>query len=47
MLGVAHSICNLEFNVLNEIPEVFQRGSNYDYHFVVKELVNEFEGQFE
>ena len=47
MLGVAHSICNLEFNVPNEIPVVFHRGSNYDYHFIIKELVNEFEGQFE
>ena len=47
MLGVAHSICNLEFNMPNEIPVVFHRGSNYDYHFIIKELVNEFEGQFE
>ena len=31
----------------NEIPVVFHNGSNYDYHFIVKELANEFEGQFE
>ena len=31
----------------NEIPAVFHNGSNYDYHFIIKELVNEFEGQFE
>ena len=31
----------------NEIPVVFHFGSNYDYHFVIKELPNEFEGQFE
>ena len=24
----------------------FQNGSNYDYHFIIKELANEFEGQF-
>ena len=42
-----HSICCLIFNVSNEIPVVFHRGSNYDYHFIIKELANEFEGQFE
>ena len=31
----------------NEIPAVFHNGSNYDYHFIIKELANEFEGQFE
>ena len=31
----------------NEIPLVFHSVSNYDYHFIIKELVNEFEGQFE
>ena len=45
--GAAHSICNLKFNVSNEIPVVFRNDSNYDYHFVIKELANEFEGKFE
>ena len=27
------SICNLKFNVPNEIPVVFHNGSKYDYHF--------------
>ena len=31
----------------NEIPVVFHKGSNYDYHFIIKELANKFEGQFE
>ena len=31
----------------NEIPAVFHNGSNYDYHFIIKGLGNEFEGQFE
>ena len=31
-----HSICNLKFNVCNEIPAVFHNGSNYDYHFIIK-----------
>ena len=26
---------------------VFYNGSNYDYYFVIKELANDFEGQFE
>ena len=26
---------------------VFHRRSNYDYHFIIKELTNEFEGRFE
>ena len=25
---------------------VFHNGSNYDYHFIIKEVANEFEGQF-
>ena len=37
----------LEFNVPYEIPLVFHNGSNYDYHFIIKELANEFEGKFE
>ena len=31
----------------NEIPAVFHNGSNYDYHFIIKELANEFEGKFD
>ena len=31
----------------NEIPAVFHNASNYDYHSIIKELANEFEGQFE
>ena len=40
---MTHSNCN----VPNEIPVVFHNGSNYDYHFIIKELANESEGQFE
>ena len=45
--GEAHSICNLEFNESNEIQVVFCNCSNYDYHFIIKELANKFEGKFE
>ena len=31
----------------NDIPVVFQSGSNHDYHFILKELASKFEGQFE
>ena len=31
----------------NEIPALFRNGSNYDYHFVIKDLSNEFEVQIE
>ena len=33
----AHSISNLKFNEPNKIPVVFHIGSNYDYHFIIKE----------
>ena len=45
--GAAHNICNLRYKVPKEIPIVFHKGSTYDYHFVIKELVKEFEGNFE
>ena len=45
--GAAFSICNLKFNVPNEIPVVFHSDSNKDYDFVTKELGSEFEGEFE
>ena len=45
--GTAHSICNLKFKVLNEIPVVFLNGSNYDHDFIIKELAYTFEGQLE
>ena len=44
--GTANIICDLQFNVHNEIPVVFHNGSNSDYHFNTKEFANKFEGQF-
>ena len=29
-----------------KIPIVFHNGSNYDYHFIIKELAEEFKKQF-
>ena len=45
--GAAHNICNLRYKVPKEIPIVFHNGSTNDYHFIIKELVKEFEGNFE
>ena len=45
--GAAHSICNLRYKIPKEIPIVFHNGSTYDYHFIIKELVKEFESNFE
>ena len=45
--GAAHNICNLRYKLPKEIPVVFHNASTYDYHFIIKELVKEFEGNFE
>ena len=45
--GAAHSICNLNYKVPKEVPVKIHNGSIYDYHFLIKELVEEFKGQFE
>ena len=44
--GVAHNICNLRYKIPKEIPVVIHNGSTYDYHFIIKELVKEFDGNF-
>ena len=45
--GAAHNICNLRYKIPKEIPVVFHNGYTYDYHFIIKELVKEFDGNFE
>ena len=45
--GTAHDICSLRYKIPKEIPVVFHNGSTYDYHFIIKELVKEFDGNFE
>ena len=45
--GATHNICNLRYKVPKKIPVVFHNGSNYDYHFIIKDLVKEFKGSFE
>ena len=41
-----HSICNLKYSVPKKILVVFHNGSNCDYHFIIKELGEEFKKQF-
>ena len=41
----AHSICSLRYSVPREIPVHFHNGSKYDYHFIIKELAEEFKGE--
>ena len=41
--GAAQGIYNLRYKIPREIPVVFHYGSTYDYHFIIKQLVIEFE----
>ena len=45
--GVAHSICNLKYKAPKKIPVIFHNGSTYDWHFIIRQLAQEFEDQFE
>ena len=45
--GAAHNTCNLRYKIPKNIPVIFQNGSTYDYHFIIKELAREFDGNFE
>ena len=44
--SAANIICNLKYSVPKEIHIVFHNGSNYDYHFIIKELAEKLEKQF-
>ena len=39
-------MCNLKYSVPKKIPIAFHNESNYDYHFIIKDSVEEFEKQF-
>ena len=45
--AAAHSICNLRDKTSKEILVVFHNVLHYDYHFIVRQWVEEFERQFE
>ena len=40
----AHSICNLNYEVPQEIPVKIHNGSKYDYPLITKELAEEVRG---
>ena len=40
--GAAHSICNLKHTVPKKVLIFDNNGCNCDYHFVIKELAEEF-----
>ena len=37
-----HSIYNLKYSIPKKLSIAFHNGSNYDYHFIIKELAEEF-----
>ena len=45
--GAAHDICNLRYKIPKKISVVFHNGSIYNYHFIIKDLAEEFEEEFE
>ena len=44
--GATHNICNFKYNVTKKISIVFHNRPNYDYHFIIKKLAEEFKKQF-
>ena len=43
--GAAYTICNLKYSVPKKVVIAFHNGCNYDYHFTVNELAEEFKKQ--
>ena len=46
IIQVNIEVLYMKYSVLKEISIVFHNGSNYDYHFIIKGLAEEFEGKF-
>ena len=44
-IGSAHSLCKLKYSVPKKIPIAFHNGYNCYYHFIIKELAEEFKKQ--
>ena len=45
--GATHNIYNFNYKLPQGIPVLHHNGSTYDYHFLIKELAEEFKGEFE
>ena len=43
----AHNTCNLRCKVPKKIPVLSHNGSAYDWHFIIRQLAEDFKGQFE
>ena len=43
--GAAHCICNLRYNIPQEMSVKIYDGSKYDYHLIIKELAEKFRGE--
>ena len=44
--GATHSICNLKYSKPKDIITNFHNGFNFDKHFIIKQLAEDSEGQF-
>ena len=44
--GAKHIIYNLRYKTPKEIPVALHNGSNYDNHFTIKQVADEFERKF-
>ena len=45
--GAAHKTCDLKYKIQKNIPVIFHNGSTHDYHFIIRELASESDGNFE
>ena len=43
--SAVHSICNLKCNILKKISVFFRDVLNYNYHFIIRKLAKNFEGE--
>ena len=44
--GAAHNACNLQWKVPKNIAVVFHNGPYYDFHLVINQLAQDFDGPF-
>ena len=44
--GAAHDICNLRYKIPKGIPVKFHNDYIYNYHFIIRKLGEEFQGEF-
>ena len=44
--GATHIMYNVKYNVPKKISKTFHNRSNYDYHFLIKELAEEIKNKF-